>query len=83
MTKTVELDCTGLKCPMPIVKIALAIKALQDGETLSVTASDSAFLPDLRAWVQMTGHELLSVEDATVENATVEDAAIKRALIRK
>ena len=80
MTKTVELDCTGLKCPMPIVKIALAIKALQDGETLSVTASDSAFL---RSWVQMTGHELLSVEDATVENATVEDAAIKRALIRK
>ncbi len=73
MPKTVDLDCTALKCPMPIVQIATAIKKLQEGEELSVVATDAAFLPDVRAWAEMTGHELV----------VVEDGAVKRAVIRK
>jgi len=58
-----SLDCRGLKCPMPIVKIAQTARGMQSGQILTVVASDPAFPADLRAWVEMTGNELLELVD--------------------
>jgi len=57
-----ELDCRGLKCPMPIVKIAQEAKSLSPGELMRVVASDPAFKADIHAWVKVTGNELVSFD---------------------
>ena len=59
---TRSVDCRGLKCPMPIVKVAEAVKGLSPGSLLQVLASDPAFKADLQAWVKVTGNELVALE---------------------
>jgi tRNA 2-thiouridine synthesizing protein A len=57
-----ELDCSGLACPMPILKTKKAIDALQTGQVLKMVATDPGSLPDVQAWTSKTGHELLEHE---------------------
>ena len=57
-----ELDCSGLACPMPILKTKKAVDALQLGQVLKMIATDPGSLPDVQAWTSKTGHELLSHE---------------------
>lgn len=53
------LDCSGLLCPMPIVKTSKAINALQSGQILKMIATDAGSPPDIEAWSRQTGNELL------------------------
>lgn len=69
-----EIDCKGLRCPMPIVKLGTAIRQLQTGEQLRVEATDPAFGPDLAAWARKTGHRVVKFEDGAVQRAVVEKA---------
>lgn len=56
-----KLDCSGLKCPMPILKITKAIQEITSGQTLEVIATDPSFEPDIKAWINKTGHGLESL----------------------
>jgi TusA-related sulfurtransferase len=56
-----QIDCTGLFCPMPIVKTRAAMAQMAAGETLEMLSDDPASDPDMRSWAQNTGHELLEV----------------------
>ena len=70
--KQTEIDCRGLKCPLPIVHLALALKDLEPGAELSIVATDPDFVPDLRAWSELTGNPLLDlVEDGETKRATI------------
>lgn len=53
------LDCTGMLCPMPIVKTKKAIDGLQPGQILKMIATDAGAPPDIAAWSRQTGNELL------------------------
>ena len=53
------LDCTGLLCPIPVIKTAKAIKEVPVGGTLEVWATDPGAPADMEAWARQTGHELL------------------------
>jgi tRNA 2-thiouridine synthesizing protein A len=53
------LDCTGLLCPMPIVKTSKAMKELQSGQVLKMISTDAGSPPDIAAWSRQTGNELL------------------------
>jgi TusA-related sulfurtransferase len=53
------LDCTGLFCPMPIIKTQQAMAALVPGLVLEVIATDPGSVADMQAWARETGHELL------------------------
>ncbi len=57
------LDCMGLYCPMPIVKIAEKIKELKTGEVIEVVADDKGIRKDMPAWCEATGHEYLGIEE--------------------
>jgi tRNA 2-thiouridine synthesizing protein A len=59
-----ELDCTGLACPMPILKTKNCIDTLQSGQVLKMIATDPGSLSDVKAWTSKTGHELLEYEKA-------------------
>ena len=54
------LDCSGLLCPMPIIRTSQAIRDLAPGQVLKVIATDAGFHPDIEAWSRQTGHVLLA-----------------------
>jgi len=66
-----QLDCLGLNCPMPIVRISQTIKTMAWGETLEVTADDPAFGADVHAWIAKMGHELLAFEEGIMQRAVI------------
>ena len=57
------IDCTGLLCPLPVVKTRRAIKDLAIGQVLEMIATDPGAVPDMKAWENQTRHELLGAED--------------------
>jgi len=59
MDTATVLDARGLKCPMPIVKTAQAIKTVEQGELLEVLATDPGAVADFGAWSRSTGNELV------------------------
>lgn len=56
------LDAQGLLCPMPIVKLAKAIKEMAPDEVLLLEATDPGSVPDVEAWTKNTGNPLLHHE---------------------
>ena len=57
------LDCKGLSCPMPILKLAKTMKGMKKGEVLELLATDPGSKPDVPAWCGKTGHELLETAE--------------------
>ena len=59
-TDTILLDAKGLKCPMPIVRTAQAMKNLASGQLLEVLATDPGAVADFAAWSRSTGHAIVA-----------------------
>ncbi len=59
-----SLDCTGLYCPMPIVKTVAKFKQMKKGDILEIVADDKGIKKDMPAWAEATGNEFLGVEEA-------------------
>lgn len=57
MDADLELDCRGLRCPLPIIRLANAIGDIPVGGTLALVADDPAARPDVQAWCRMRGQE--------------------------
>lgn len=68
----VILDCKGLNCPMPIVKLSKAVREMTAGQTLEIEATDLAFKLDLEAWANKTGNTIRDFTDGDVQRAIVE-----------
>lgn len=56
------LDCTGLFCPVPIVKTKIELEKMKSGEVLEVLADDQGFEKDLPAWCNSTGEKFLEMK---------------------
>ena len=56
------LDLKGLMCPIPVVKIAKAVKEVPVGGLIEATASDPGVLADIPAWAKSTGNEMVKFE---------------------
>lgn len=64
-----NLDTRGLLCPMPVIKTQNAIRKLQTGDVLTVTATDPGVLHDIPAWCRINGHKVLEQKQ---ENREIE-----------
>lgn len=53
------LDVIGLKCPLPILRAKKALAQMQQGDVLSVLATDGGAPGDFEAFCRQTGHVLL------------------------
>jgi len=56
------LDCLGLKCPQPILKIASTVPELKEGDVLEVSADCPTFEKDVRLWCERMKKVLLWVK---------------------
>jgi tRNA 2-thiouridine synthesizing protein A len=64
ITVAQRVDARGLSCPLPIVRTAIAIKALASGELIEVLATDPGSTKDFTAWAKTTGHELVTSSES-------------------
>ncbi|AFY18489.1 MULTISPECIES: sulfurtransferase TusA family protein [Pseudomonas] len=59
----VELDASGLNCPLPLLKAKMELNRLASGAVLKVIATDAGSQRDFRTFARLAGHTLLREED--------------------
>jgi NADPH-dependent 2,4-dienoyl-CoA reductase/sulfur reductase-like enzyme/peroxiredoxin family protein/rhodanese-related sulfurtransferase/TusA-related sulfurtransferase len=57
----VDLDCTGLACPGPIMKLKESMTGLAVGDEILAHVSDPGFRLDAPAWAAKNGHTILAL----------------------
>jgi tRNA 2-thiouridine synthesizing protein A/cysteine desulfurase len=75
MDADVELDCRGMLCPLPVIRLANNLGDVAVGQTMAVVADDPAARPDIAAWCRMRSQEYLG-ED-------VADDGVPRFVVRR
>jgi len=50
------VDARGTRCPVPVLRLARAVRDLPAGSLATVLASDPAVEHDVPAWAGMRGH---------------------------
>jgi TusA-related sulfurtransferase len=60
MSDPIELDATGLDCPMPLLKAKRALNGMAAGEQLRVLATDQGSVRDFRVFAELSGNRLLA-----------------------
>ncbi len=61
---TVTVDSRGSACPGPITDLVRAYRKAKNGDVIELLATDPGVKADVRAWVERTGNEIISIEDA-------------------
>ena len=59
---TQQLDLKGLTCPLPLLKMKLALKQIEPGQVIYVETSDSGSWQDFHKFAEITNNELISAE---------------------
>jgi len=54
----IEVDARGLRCPLPVIRLAEAARDAPAGTRIIVLATDPAARYDIPAWCRMRSHEL-------------------------
>jgi tRNA 2-thiouridine synthesizing protein A len=57
------LDLKGLKCPLPVLRANKALRGLETGAVIEITATDQASAKDFETYCQTAGHTLLAHEE--------------------
>lgn len=60
LTFDVELDASGLTCPLPILRTKKALSKMQSGEVIKVITTDTHAKDDFQAFSEQTGNILLA-----------------------
>ena len=58
----VELDVTGLSCPMPLLKAKLALNNMESQQILKVVATDKEKKKDFQLFVDQSDHQILDFQ---------------------
>ena len=61
--QSIDLDCSGLLCPLPVYKAALVLNQLSDGDQLRLVTTDPGALRDIPAMTRQRGDTLVSAEE--------------------
>ena len=76
----VVVDARGLRCPLPVIRLAAAARGARSGTLVTVLWTDPAARHDIPAWARMRGHELVGTDQLVDETRgargrTVQEAA--------
>jgi TusA-related sulfurtransferase len=63
VTDAVTVDCIGLSCPIPVVRLAGAIAAVEVGGVVELLADDPGARVDVPVWCRLKDQELLGQHD--------------------
>lgn len=57
-----EVDCTGMICPLPVLRTKKALSDMQTGQILKVIATDTGAEHDIPMFAKQTGNTLVHSE---------------------
>ncbi len=57
------LDTLGLKCPQPVLKLAVRAPEMEPGDILEILGDCPTFEKDVRTWCERLGKVLLSIKN--------------------
>jgi tRNA 2-thiouridine synthesizing protein A len=66
------LDTLGMKCPQPVMKIAVKAPDMKPGDILEILGDCPTFERDVRAWCERLGKLVLSVKDEEGDKKTIQ-----------
>ena len=61
----IEVDARGLRCPLPVIRLAEAARDAAAGTVIVILATDPAARHDIPAWCRMRDHELRELAEVT------------------
>lgn len=59
------LDCRGLKCPLPVLKLEKRAEGLASGTVLELRSDDPVAKLDIPLWCRQHGHDCTSTPDGS------------------
>jgi len=57
------VDSRGSACPGPITDLAMAYRRSKVGDVIELWSTDAGVKPDVQAWADHTGNQILSIDD--------------------
>ena len=61
-----EIDCRGLKCPLPVLRLEKALAGAEKGFALVVLATDPVARVDIPLYCRQNGHACAVAEEGGV-----------------
>jgi TusA-related sulfurtransferase len=58
----IEIDLSGLQCPMPLLKAKLALNNMKSEQILKVVATDPGSEKDFHTFVGQSNHQILDFQ---------------------
>lgn len=55
------VDARGLRCPIPVIRLAAEARTCPPGSELTLLADDPAVRTDVPAWARMRGHVVQAI----------------------
>ncbi len=55
----VEIDASGLNCPLPLLRLKKALVKMASGEVVKVIATDPAAHLDFGVYTEQVGHQII------------------------
>ncbi|UYM05419.1 sulfurtransferase TusA family protein [Solicola gregarius] len=74
----IELDCRGMLCPMPVIKLAGATQGAEPDTVVRLRTDDAAARVDVPAWCRMRRHELVHQHDDPDSTASTFEVRVRR-----
>ena len=56
-----EVDTSGLMCPLPLLRLKKALMEIQSGEVVKLIATDPAAHLDIGVYADQCGHQLIEI----------------------
>lgn len=56
-----EVDASGLLCPLPLLRLKKALTEIASGEVVKVIATDPAAHLDIGVYTDQTGHQIIEL----------------------
>ncbi|HYE34410.1 sulfurtransferase TusA family protein [Methylocaldum sp.] len=61
----IEIDTSGLMCPLPLLRLKKALQAMEAGQVVRVLATDPASVLDFGVFLEQAGHQMLDRKEET------------------
>jgi tRNA 2-thiouridine synthesizing protein A len=56
-----EVDASGLLCPLPLLRLKKALMEIQSGDVIKIIATDPAAHLDIGVYAEQCGHQMLEL----------------------
>jgi tRNA 2-thiouridine synthesizing protein A len=76
------VDARGLRCPLPVIRLAQTARDASPGNVIEVWATDPAARADIPAWCRMRGQDYLGATEGVTGESPPAHTAYRVRIVR-